>query len=181
MTFDEISVKLVVSQYSRFCFPGSQVLIHVFRQSLLQASELYCSVLDSYSDARQTAGTAKACYVCYKPTTMVLATINTVDFLYTCPGHLSDQGFASLVSTSNVSKVDISAEEIAKVKVEWEEKEKKWKEKEKEKDKNNDSDNKAGDKKRTKEESKPLKISATPPPPAHERYTLHRDFFSSES
>jgi AAA-ATPase Vps4-associated protein 1 len=54
-----------------------------------------------------------------------LATINTVDFLYTCPGHLSDQGFASLVSTSDVSKAVVSAEEIAKVKAEWEEKEKK--------------------------------------------------------
>jgi hypothetical protein len=123
------------------------------------------------------------CYVCLKPTTTVLATINVVDFLYTCPGHLSDQGFATLVSTSDVPKVTISAEEIAKVKAEWEEKEKKRKEKErkeKEKDKDKDSDNKAGD--NGKEESKSPKIPATPstPPPAHERYTLHRNFFSSE-
>jgi phage protein D len=120
-----------------------------------------------------------------------LATINTVDFLYTCPGHLSDPGFATLVSTSDVPKVAISAEEIAKVKAEWEEKEKKRKEKEKEKEKEKkekeekekekDSDNKTGDKE--KEGSKSPKIPAapsTPPPPAHERYTLHRNFFSSE-
>jgi hypothetical protein len=110
-----------------------------------------------------------------------LATINVVDFLYTCPGHLSDQGFATLVS-SDVPKVTISAEEIAKVKAEWEEKEKKRKEKEKEeKDKEKDKDNKAGDK--GKEESKSPKIPgtpSTPPPPAHERYTLHRNFFSRE-
>ena len=78
----------------------------------------------------------------------------------------------------------ISAEEIAKVKAEWEEKEKKKekeKEKAKEKDKEKDKDDKAGDK--GKEESKSPKIPATPstpPPPAHERYTLHRNFFSSE-
>ena len=109
-----------------------------------------------------------------------------VDFLYTCPEHLSDQGFATLVSTSDVPKVTISAEEIAKVKAEWEEKEKKRKEKDKakekeDKDKDKGSDNKAGDK--GKEESKSPKIPATPstpPPPAHERYTLHRNFFSSE-
>lgn len=108
-----------------------------------------------------------------------MATINTVDFLYACPGHLTDPGFATLVSTSDVPKVTISAEEIAKVKAEWEEKEKKRKEKEKEKakekEKEKDSDNKAGE----KEGSKSPKIPATPPP-AHERYTLHRDFFSSE-
>lgn len=115
-----------------------------------------------------------------------MATINAVDFLYTCPGHLSDEGFATLVSTSDTSKVVVSAEEIAKVKAEWEEKEKKRKEKEKakekEKDKDKGSDDKAGDKGK-EEESKSPKIPATPstpPPPAHERYTLHRNFFSSE-
>lgn len=121
-----------------------------------------------------------------------MATINAVDFLYTCPGHLSDPGFATLVGTGDVPKVAISAEEIAKVKAEWEEKEKKRKEKEKakekegkekgeEKEKAKDSDNKAGDKE--KEGSKSPKVPATPttpPLPAHERYTLHRDFFSSE-
>ena len=80
--------------------------------------------------------------------------------------------------------VAISAEEIAKVKAEWEEKKKrkeKEKAKEKEKDLEKDSDDKAGDK--GKEELKSPKIPATPstpPPPAHERYTLHRNFFISE-
>ena len=122
-----------------------------------------------------------------------MATISTVDFLYTCPGHLTDPGFATLVSTSDVPKVVVSADEIAKVKAEWEEKERKRKEREKaekekekakekeEKDKEKDSDNKVGDKE--KEGSKSPKIPAapsTPPPPAHECYTLHRDFFRSE-
>ena len=77
-----------------------------------------------------------------------------------------------------MSKVAVSAEEIAKVKAEWEEKERKRKEEKEKKDNDKDSDNKAG-----KEESKSPKIpatSSTPPPPTHERYTLHRDIFSSK-
>ncbi|WVO15168.1 hypothetical protein L204_102812 [Cryptococcus depauperatus] len=38
-------------------------------------------------------GTAKPCYICMRPTTTVLATLKTEDFLYTCDGHLSDSGF----------------------------------------------------------------------------------------
>ena len=87
-----------------------------------------------------------------------------------------------------MSKVTISAEEIAKVKAEWEEKEKKRKEKEKAKEKDKDKEDKdkgskTGDIDKTTEEYKSPTLPATPstpPPPAHERYTLHRDFFSSE-
>ena len=92
--------------------------------------------------------------------------------------------------------VAISAEEIAKVKAEWEEKEKKRKEKakekeekekakekeekEKEKEKEKDSDNKTGDKEKEGSKSPKIPAASSTPPPAHERYTLHRNFFSSK-
>ncbi|RYO63972.1 hypothetical protein AA0116_g3262 [Alternaria tenuissima] len=36
---------------------------------------------------------AKACWICYKPSTSVLITPSNKDFFYICPGHLSDKGF----------------------------------------------------------------------------------------
>ncbi|KAF9057440.1 VPS4-associated protein 1 [Panaeolus papilionaceus] len=135
---------------------------------------------------KRTAGTPKACYVCYKPTTTVLATINTVDFLYTCPTHLVDPGFASLVSEPKATPA-ISAEEIAKVKAEWEEKQKKKAEKEKEKEKEKDEKDNSKDKDSDGEKkvasssrtsASPALPSSAPATPSHERYALHRDFFA---
>lgn len=85
----------------------------------------------------QTAATAKACYICYKPTVTVLATIDTADFFYTCPVHLTDHGFATRAPEPEPKKPSVSPEEIAKVKQEWEEKQRQKKDKdgEKEKDK----------------------------------------------
>lgn len=139
----------------------------------------------------QTAGTAKACYVCYRPSTTVLATINTVDFIYVCPGHLTDLNFASQVKDETKSQV--TSEEIVKVKAEWEEKQRRKKEKEKEaakaeKEKKDegkkDGDQENKDKADDKKEDKPSPRVAMPSasatsPPAHERYILHRDFFAS--
>ncbi|KAF8076081.1 VPS4-associated protein 1 [Lyophyllum atratum] len=143
---------------------------------------------------KRIAGTAKACYVCYKPTTTVLATINTVDFLYTCPGHLADLGFASSLggveNAAGERKAGLTDEEIAKVKEEWEEKQRKKKEKEKEKEKESEKNKDKKDSDGTKEkeskreDSKSPKIPSssstpkTPPTPLHERYALHRDFFA---
>ncbi|XP_006459976.1 hypothetical protein AGABI2DRAFT_202508 [Agaricus bisporus var. bisporus H97] len=142
---------------------------------------------------KRTAGTAKACFVCYRPSTTVLATINTVDFIYVCPSHLSDLNFASQVKEETKSQV--TTEEIAKVKAEWEEKQKRKKEKEKEaakaekekkteekKGEGQESKDKADDKKEDKPDSRTTTPSrpspSTAPAPAHERYILHRDFFA---
>lgn len=38
----------------------------------------------------QKAGTERPCYICKRPTSTVLSTIKTEDFLYTCDGHLTD-------------------------------------------------------------------------------------------
>ena len=138
----------------------------------------------------QAVATAKPCFVCYKPTTIVLATINTVDFLYTCPVHLTDPGFATALGESNDGtaggprKMGLSAEEIAKVKEEWEERQKKRLEKEKAKQKEEDSkkdksDDKKADKETTTEPKAEAPASApTTPTPSHQRFTLHRDFFA---
>lgn len=147
----------------------------------------------------KSVGTAKACYVCYKPTTTVLATINTIDFIYVCTNHLTDPGFASQVGESNdgvgaggAKKLGVSAEEIAQVKEEWEERQKKKREKAKEKDKEAEKDkDKEQDGKDGKEETKDGKKTtastskspspstpSAPPTPAHQRYTLHRDMFA---
>ena len=119
----------------------------------------------------------------------MLATANTVDFVYTCPNHLSDPNFASKVDGENGTKAAaaaISAEEIAKVKAEWEKKQKAKKEKEKEEkqdekkddkdDKDKDKDSKPAEKTESPKSTPPASV---PPPPTHEKYILHRDFFTS--
>jgi len=82
---------------------------------------------------KRTAATAKACFICYKPTVTVLATIDTADFFYTCPVHLTDHGFATRAPEPEPEpkkpKPSVSPEEIAKVKQEWEEKQRQKKDK----------------------------------------------------
>ncbi|KZP12073.1 DUF1742-domain-containing protein [Athelia psychrophila] len=136
---------------------------------------------------KRATGTPKACFVCYKPSNTVLATINTTDFLYTCDTHLTDPGFATLVNDGEDAKKPVmDADEIARVKREWEEQQKRKAEKEaaaKEKAKAEE----AKDAKDTDGEAKPAKKTVTlpgtwtPPPaptPTHQKYTLHRDMFS---
>ncbi|KAK0453154.1 DUF1742-domain-containing protein [Armillaria borealis] len=136
---------------------------------------------------KRTTGTPKACFVCYKPTTTCLATINAVDFLYTCPTHLTDRGFASPIQ-EEPAKPALGDDEIVKVKEEWEEKQKRKaeREKEKEKDKEDKEKDKDDDKDKKEKKSTPPKSShssVSPPStpkssPAHERYALHRDIFA---
>ncbi|KLO15749.1 DUF1742-domain-containing protein [Schizopora paradoxa] len=140
---------------------------------------------------KRTAGTARPCYVCRSPTPIVLATKDSVDFIYTCEGHLSDPGFASPAVASGARKLGLSDDEIQKVKEDWEEKqrrkaekEKERKEKEKEKEKEKDGEDKSkSDESKEKEkdkatEKKPVTpISPPPPTTSHPQYILHRDFF----
>ncbi|EPT02802.1 hypothetical protein FOMPIDRAFT_1099496, partial [Fomitopsis schrenkii] len=140
---------------------------------------------------KRAVATARPCYVCHKPTVTVLATIQTVDFLYTCDTHLSDPGFASQVGQASDgmgasgAKMGLSPEDIAKVKQEWEERQKRKEVKKKDKDASQDGDG-SGDKKAESREEKSSKSppssasSTTSPPtkPSHERYTLHRNIFA---
>ncbi|KAF5333366.1 hypothetical protein D9611_002246 [Ephemerocybe angulata] len=154
-----------------------------------------CTTIMSFTNVyyKRTAATAKACYVCYRPTTTVLATVNTVDFIYACPGHLTDHNFATrIVDESGPVKGSVSPEEIAKIKQEWEEKQKKKQEKEKEEEKAKEDDKKdkkkdeAGSKEGSKSPKPPGALSPASGPstpaataPKHERYSLHRDFYAS--
>jgi len=133
---------------------------------------------------KRTTAIAKACYICYKPTVTVLATIDTTDFLYTCAIHLSDHGFATRVFEPEVeNKISASLEDIAKVREEWEEKQRRKKEKEKA-DKDKDKD-KAADEGEKKEDDGKMKVPGSLPTsgstttkPTHEKYILHRDIFA---
>ncbi|KAG0702332.1 DUF1742-domain-containing protein [Suillus ampliporus] len=138
---------------------------------------------------KRTTATAKACYICYKPTTAVLATIDTSDFLYTCTIHLSDHGFATRVlEPESENKIGVSLEEIAKVREQWEQKQKRKKESEKEKEKEKADKDKEADEGEKKDDGKSDMASKMPgslstsgsstPKPAHEKYILHRDIFA---
>jgi AAA-ATPase Vps4-associated protein 1 len=107
--------------------------LHVFYELVLQTSEhpqfsIPVARRSPCSSRRQATATPKACYVCYKPTTTVLATAGTTDFLYTCDAHLADPGFASQLAEGadpgSTKRPGLNAEEIAKVKEEWEERQK---------------------------------------------------------
>ena len=141
----------------------------------------------------QATATARACYVCSKPTATCLATTNAVDFIYTCDAHLSDPGFATEIIV-DPPKEAVSKEEIARVKAEWEAKEARKKVKAStEKDageggatgeKKDDGEDKK--KSSDKSPSPPVPGSLPSPPPAsgssttptHKRYSLHRDFYA---
>ncbi|OCB84596.1 DUF1742-domain-containing protein [Sanghuangporus baumii] len=138
----------------------------------------------------------KACFICSRPTTIVLATKDSVDFFYTCDGHLKDPGFASLIGESGDSlagarKLGVSDEEIQKVKEEYERRQQKKREKSgKEKDKSDDKGKDDTKKETDGENAKAKDISSSPaqapsqstgtstPMVSHQRYILHRDIFA---
>ncbi|KAF9738720.1 UPF0589 protein C32H8.01c [Paraphaeosphaeria minitans] len=108
-------------------------------------------------------GSAKACWICYKPSTSVLITPNNKDFFYVCVGHLSDRGFcqpdadeaAAAAARNKKEELDL---EIEQVKKEYEEKQRikreKRKEKAKEKDKEKEKDAKKTDEEEDKSDEK---------------------------
>ncbi|KAJ7122741.1 DUF1742-domain-containing protein [Mycena epipterygia] len=121
---------------------------------------------------KRVTSTPGPCYVCHKPTTTVLATINTVDFIYTCPTHLTDPGFSSpFVDPEAANKPALSQEDIGKVVADWED----------HKDSKDTDEDKAKANDKSKDSSTSPKISGSfSPKPAstHERFTLHRDMFA---
>ncbi|KIY72931.1 DUF1742-domain-containing protein [Cylindrobasidium torrendii FP15055 ss-10] len=133
---------------------------------------------------KRTAATARPCYVCHKPTPVVLATVNTVDFIYSCESHLKDRGFATQIQDEQ-AKPAVSADEIARVKAEYEEKQQRKKEKEEEKKRAKESEGKEEGKK-DEETAKTKSPTPTPTSPSpsqtpsatHQKYSLHRDYFT---
>jgi hypothetical protein len=136
----------------------------------------------------QATATARACYVCSKPTTTCLATTNAVDFIYTCDAHLTDPGFATEIIV-DPPKETVSKEEIARVKAEWEAKEARKKDSKAK----GTTEGAAGEKKDDGDDKKKSSDKSPSPPvpgslpsptatssatPAHKRYSLHRDFYA---
>ncbi|BEJ00097.1 hypothetical protein CcaverHIS631_0411390 [Cutaneotrichosporon cavernicola] len=147
-------------------------------------------------------GTSQPCYVCRRPTTTVLATLKTEDFLYTCQGHLTD------VATLIAAPSGPSADDIRKVVDEYRARETRRTETKAEKD---DKDDKDKDKEKKEKESggllsylpslpgfgheekessspksprspapvTPVNVPSSPAPPAHRKFALHRAIFSS--
>ncbi|CAN9201961.1 unnamed protein product [Alternaria alternata] len=102
---------------------------------------------------------AKACWICYKPSTSVLITPSNKDFFYICPGHLSDKGFCQPEADeakriADQKKQDELDREIEAVKKEYEEKQKLKREKRKGKDKDKDKEKEKETKGKEEEEDK---------------------------
>ncbi|KAI1474360.1 DUF1742-domain-containing protein [Daldinia eschscholtzii] len=122
---------------------------------------------------------AKACEVCFKPSTSVLITPDNKDFFYVCPAHLKDRGFCSPVVDHDAiaaKKKKEMEDEIERVKKEYEEKQRKKKEKESEKSKKENEDKEKKESEKKDEPSPPVKT----PPKADEEprvFTLQKNFY----
>ncbi|KAJ6440628.1 AAA-ATPase vps4-associated protein 1 domain-containing protein [Purpureocillium lavendulum] len=104
-----------------------------------------------YTHRKVAEASARACDICYKPSTSVLITPDKKDFFYVCPVHLKDKNFATPKIDEEAVKAKREkelAEETEKLKKEYEERQRKKKEKEskkkddKDKDKDKDRDDK---------------------------------------
>ncbi|TFB01619.1 hypothetical protein CCMA1212_006561 [Trichoderma ghanense] len=112
-----------------------------------------------YTHRKVAESAAKACDVCYKPSSSVLITPDKKDFFYICPAHLKDRYFCTPKIDEDAAKAKREkelAEEKEKLVKEYQEKLRKKKEKEKEKEKSKDKDK---DKDEEKDESKEDKES----------------------
>ncbi|KAJ5193951.1 Protein of unknown function DUF1742 [Penicillium cf. griseofulvum] len=99
------------------------------------------SLTNVYHVRRVADTSAKACLICYKPSTSVMITPDNKDFFYVCPAHLQDKHFCSpIIDTEGQAKrleEEKMAKEIEKVKKEYEEKQRRKKEREKASSKDN--------------------------------------------
>ncbi|OTB10224.1 hypothetical protein K445DRAFT_309678 [Daldinia sp. EC12] len=128
---------------------------------------------------------AKACEVCFKPSTSVLITPDNKDFFYVCPAHLKDRGFCSPVVDHDAiaaKKKKEMEDEIERVKKEYEEKQRKKKEKESEKSKKENEDKEKKESEKKDEPSPPVKDKPDEktPPKADEEprvFTLQKNFY----
>ncbi|EOA81190.1 hypothetical protein ACJQWK_07460 [Exserohilum turcicum] len=102
---------------------------------------------------------AKACWICYKPSTSVLITPNNKDFFYICAGHLTDRGFCQPEAeeakrVADQKKQEELDREIEAVKKEYEQKQQIKRDKRKGKDKEKDKEKEKEAKSKEEEEDK---------------------------
>ncbi|KAB2575073.1 hypothetical protein BFW01_g8307 [Lasiodiplodia theobromae] len=138
---------------------------------------------------------AKACWICFKPSSSVLITPDNKDFFYICPGHLKDRGFCEpeadeAAALAEKKKKEDMDREIQKIKEEYEEKQRRKKErrkekdadkaKDKEKDKEEKKDEEEQDKKDEKERDDKIKALSNPDQAKTDDgpriFTLHKNF-----
>ncbi|KAI8964728.1 DUF1742-domain-containing protein [Daldinia sp. FL1419] len=103
---------------------------------------------------------AKACEVCFKPSTSVLITPDNKDFFYVCPGHLKDRGFCSPIIDHDAiaaKKKKEMEDEIERVKKEYEEKQRKKKARESENSNKGDEEKEEKETEKKGETSSPAK------------------------
>ncbi|KAJ4407806.1 hypothetical protein N0V82_009849 [Gnomoniopsis sp. IMI 355080] len=141
---------------------------------------------------RKVADTAaKACTICFKPSSSVLVTPEKQDFFYVCPSHLKEPGFCTPIidqAAVEAKKKKELEEEVERVKKEYEEKQRKKKEKE-EADKSTDKDK---DKEKNTEKASEEKTNETKKPPVADKtesiqkedeeprvFALHRSFYQN--
>ncbi|PFH58526.1 hypothetical protein XA68_13569 [Ophiocordyceps unilateralis] len=114
-----------------------------------------------YTHRKVAESSAKACDICYKPSTSVLITADNKDFFYVCPAHLKDKYFCTPKMDENAVQADAVkakrekalAEEMERLKKEYEEQQrrkkvKESKDKQKDKDKDKGKDEKKDDEKK---------------------------------
>ncbi|UNI15952.1 hypothetical protein JDV02_002434 [Purpureocillium takamizusanense] len=96
-----------------------------------------------YAHRKVAEASARACDICYKPSTSVLITPDKKDFFYVCPVHLKDKNFALPKIDEEAVKAKREkelAEETEKLKKEYEERQRKKKDKEAKKKEDKDKD-----------------------------------------
>ncbi|OWP03643.1 hypothetical protein B2J93_3264 [Marssonina coronariae] len=107
------------------------------------------SLANIYTHRKVADTAAKACEICYKPSTSVLVAPENKDFFYVCPAHLKDKGFCNAiideVAVAAKKKKEMEAE-VERVKQEFEEKKKKKLERDMAKDKDKEKDKGKSDK-----------------------------------
>ncbi|KAI5360121.1 Putative VPS4-associated protein [Septoria linicola] len=139
---------------------------------------------------------AKACWICYKPSSTVLSAPDNSDWFYVCPGHLTDNKFAipkdaeDLVKKAKDAEIEKEIEEVKKEFAEkmkkkmdrqrireWEKEGKNVKEEQKKLDEKSEQDLKEEEEKKLKELEKkkePEKASVTGP----RIFELHKNFWN---
>ncbi|KAL1960241.1 hypothetical protein VTO42DRAFT_8784 [Malbranchea cinnamomea] len=157
------------------------------------------SLPNRYHLRRVAESSARACFICYKPSSSVLITPDNRDYFYICPIHLTDKGFCSPVideeALAEKKRKEALEREIEKVKKEYEEKlKRKEKEKRDEESKGKNKDDAKIDeedrKKAEKEKNDKIKsiqaaagkaatVTGNAPEDMPRIYTLHKTFYQA--
>ena len=135
---------------------------------------------------------AKACWICYKPSSTVLATPDQDDWFHICPGHLTDRKFAIPKDEQDLAEKKWKEEleqEIESVKKEFAEKmrkkldrrkQKEYEKEDKKEEKKKEAKEDEDDEKAKEEKLKELEKKKEPAKTALEGpriFELHKNFF----